>query len=321
MKTVRFFVAAFIVSMLCVSCSSDDAPASKKSVLTFSASVDELSRVTMDESGGKFGLLWDDGDEIAVMALDPMTNRVSDPQTYKTSSAGLPVATFTPSSGTGFPTPAVPTVYFSYYPASYYKGVAGYGMDGSVPTVKFKIYLDFTQYINSSYLWDNRVKYAMAGMALVPGGTSVGTPGALSFRNIGAVLRLSITCDPSIDGVSGIDSIMIHSGAGEKLGGDVIATVGTDGVVRSVEADPTGYCSEYMIIHTDWSDYLSATTRKNFDIVIPPKTYAAGMKIEMNLDSYAGGTFKHKRIKYVSSKPIQFKPGAIYQIDMLGLSL
>lgn len=124
----------------------------------------------------------------------------------------------------------------------------------------------------------------------------------LSFKNVGGVLKLSLTGDYAVS------SITLAGNSGELLSGTSSVTVGKDGI-PSVQMDPETSGQEVTLL-CDPAVQLDTETATDFYISIPPTDFEAGFTVTV-LDEqgkrYSLETNKKNTVKRSSILAMPFK--------------
>ena len=101
---------------------------------------------------------------------------------------------------------------------------------------------------------------------------STGANGALAFKNVGGVLKLTLTGDYAVS------KITLTGNSGEKISGNVSVTVSADGI-PSVQMDENSF--ETVTLVCDPAVQLDPLEGTDFYISLPPTDFVAGFNVEI----------------------------------------
>lgn len=219
--------------------------ASDAIVFTASLGKDTKTYLEYDADAGVYKTKWADGDGIIIMALQ-------DDQTYSSATAYLTTGAGT-SEGT-FETSVSGSHYIGYY------GMYSELSAGIIKPV-------FSQYQYDRKLTDGNTSFSDFAFPMYAEGNSK----HLEFKNLGAVLKMSLK------GTDYIDNIVVR--ANVPISGEATIVPGNDDApLHTVMDDSLSRNSITFYLR----DYLSETEAKDCYIVLPAQTYTGGLEITIN---------------------------------------
>lgn len=157
-------------------------------------------------------------------------------------------------------------------------GGAGKAFDGTIAVYPFDEGLTVTSGNDGVYVIDGiefpSEQHIAAGSfsdeAIPMAGLSASDSRNISFRNIGGVLKLSLTGDFSVN------RITLTGNSGELLSGPATVTLGSDGIPSVTMSDDA---STSVSLICDPAVQLDTETATDFYISIPPTEFEAGFKV------------------------------------------